>query len=66
MSTDRNVMVMPIRIDTLIQIVGSNQKSADSKLYEFDPVVRSHSQIYKLCLTTIARWYQSFPSRTGQ
>ena len=34
------------------------------ELYEFVALIDQGDK--QLCLTTIARWYHSFPSRTGQ
>ena len=38
---------------------------SDSKLYEFARLFTKQPST-KLCLMTIASWYHSFPSRTGQ
>ena len=38
---------------------------SDSKLYEFAELFKEQLS-KKLCLMTIASWYHSFPSRTGQ
>ena len=51
--------------DCYAKLTQSKHIKSDSKLYEFARLFLEQPST-QLCLMTIASWYHSFPSRTGQ
>ena len=51
--------------DCYAKLTQSKHIKSDSKLYEFARLFLEQPST-QLCLMTIASWYYSFPSRTGQ